>query len=231
MDRDAELELVGRIRAGEAGAVGGGRATPHPKPVRVNTFMDRDAELELVGRIRAGEAAAFDVVHAMFNTRLFTFLARLTRSRDVAEGLLEETWLRFVAQAARLRADTRLGPWLFTVARNLHVSYCRSRMLEDSRMGALIGLWPAGFGGSPFEEAAASEFGRRIEAALARLPVTYREVLLLVGIEGLRPAEAATICGISSEALRQRLSRARALLAQRLDETSRPKAAVLSEMN
>jgi RNA polymerase sigma-70 factor (ECF subfamily) len=193
--------------------------------------MDRDVELELVAGVRAGDAAAFDVIYATFNTRLFTFLTRLARSRDVAEDLLEETWLRFVVQAARLRPDTRLAPWLFTVARNLHVSYCRSRMLEDSRLGALIGLWPGSLGGSPFEQTAGSEFERRIEVALARLPVSYREVLLLVGIEGLRPVEAAAVCGISGEAFRQRLSRARALLSKRLEETSRPNAAILTEVN
>ena len=37
--------------------------------------------------------------------------------------------------ARRLRPDTRLGPWLYTVARNLHVSYIRSRLLEDSAAG------------------------------------------------------------------------------------------------
>ena len=66
---------------------------------------------------------------------------------------------------------------------------------------------------SPFEEAAASESERRIEAALAGLPLQYREVLLLVGVEGLGLAEAAAVCGISNVALRQRLSRARAMLA------------------
>lgn len=45
----------------------------------------------------------------------------------------------------------------------------------------------------------------------------YREALLLVAVEGMRPAEAAIVCGVSGEAMRQRISRARALLAQRLD--------------
>lgn len=40
----------------------------------------------------------------------------------------------------------------------------------------------------------------------------------LVGVEGLTPAEAAIVCGVGPEAMRQRLSRARALLAARLDE-------------
>ena len=54
------------------------------------TNMDREQELELVRRLRSGDAAAFDTVYAMFNARLYTFLARLMRSRDGAEDLLEE---------------------------------------------------------------------------------------------------------------------------------------------
>jgi RNA polymerase sigma-70 factor (ECF subfamily) len=179
--------------------------------------MDRQSELELVGRVRDGDAAAFDAVYAIFNARLFGFLARLTRNRHEAEDLAEETWLRFVANAARLSADTRLGPWLFTVARNVHVSYCRSRALDDMRTPEAIGLWPSVSCESPFESAAATELEQRIEAALASLPIVYREVLLLVGVEGLRPADAASVCGVSPEALRQRLKRARALLADRLE--------------
>ena len=198
---------------------------------RVMTDMDREAELELVAQLRTGDAAAFDRVHGEFNARLFSFLARLSRSRDVAEDLLEETWLRFVDRAPRLRPDTTLGPFLFTVARNLYVSYCRSRLLEDSQTVDMIGLWSLGTPRpSPFESIVASETGRRIEAALAALPALYREALLLVAIEGMRPAEAATVCGITPEAMRQRLSRARAAIARRLDERDGPALAGLKEV-
>lgn len=194
------------------------------------TGMDREFELALIARLRVGDPDAFDLVHDHFNTRLFNFLARLSRRREVAEDLLEETWLRMVARAAHLQPDTRLGPWLFTVARNLHVSYRRSRLLEDSHTAGLIGMWPSGSPQpSPYEAAAASEAGRRLEAALGALPVAYREALLLVAIEGLRPIEAAHVCGVSPEAMRQRLSRARALLAQSLD-TDAHTLAVLKEI-
>jgi RNA polymerase sigma-70 factor (ECF subfamily) len=193
--------------------------------------MDRDSELALVDRLRAGDPGAFDIVHAAFHTRLVTFLARLSRRRDFAEDLVEETWLRLVSQASRLRPDTRLGPWLYTVARNLHVSYCRSRLLEESHLADLFGLWPGGTPrSSPFEETAATEFERRLECALAALPASSREVLLLVAVEGLRPAEAAEVCGITPEALRQRLSRARALLARRLDTAGAIHSTTLSEV-
>ena len=82
--------------------------------------------------------------------------------------------------------------------------------------------WP-----SPFDLAAADELTRRVERALATLAPQYREVLLLVGHEGLTPSDAAVICGISPDALRQRLSRARAALAEKLRET--PAIAILKK--
>jgi RNA polymerase sigma factor (sigma-70 family) len=183
------------------------------------TCMDRESELLLVARMREGDAGAFDRIYGEFNGRLFSFLTRLSRRRDVAEDLLEETWLRFVDKAPKLRPDTHLGPFLFTVARNLYVSYCRSRQIEDSQTVDMIGLWPLGTPRpSPLDATVANETGRRIEAALAELPAIYREALLLVAVEGMRPAEAAAVCGITPEAMRQRISRARSAIASRLDE-------------
>jgi RNA polymerase sigma-70 factor (ECF subfamily) len=71
---------------------------------------------------------------------------------------------------------------------------------------------------SPFESTVARETGRRIEAALAELPAEHREALLLVAVEGMRPAEAAGVCGLTPEAMRQRICRARTALARRLGE-------------
>ena len=100
-----------------------------------------------------------------------------------------------------------------------------------SHASSFFGLWPCGLtGASPYEATAANEMERQIEAALASLPATYREVLLLVGVDGFRPGEAAEICGISPEAFRQRLSRARALLAGKLDGPARSRVTALSEV-
>jgi RNA polymerase sigma-70 factor (ECF subfamily) len=183
-------------------------------PMRCNS-VDRETELVLVRRVRVGEEAAFDAIHSAFNARLFNFLARLTRRREVAEELLEETWLRFVRHARQLDPDTRLGAWLFTVGRNLHVSYCRTRAVESEVIGGLS-LWPGTVADTPFEVTARNEFERRVEAELAALPETMREALLLVGVDGMQPSEAAIVCGITPEAMRQRVRRARTVLAERL---------------
>lgn len=180
--------------------------------------MDRDTELALVDRLRRGDGEAFDEVYAAFNVRLFTFLLRLSRRRDVAEDLLEETWLRLVTHGPKLQTDTRLAPWLFTVARHLYLSYRRSRVIEDSAAAGLMSLWPVGPPGpSPFDATAANELERRVERALAELPVAAREVLLLVGVAGLDPSDAADVCGVTPAALRQRLHRAREALSAALD--------------
>jgi len=176
--------------------------------------MEREREVALVRRLRAGDITAFDAIFDAFNQRLLSFLTRMAKNRSVAEDLLEETWLRLVSGGEDLHADTRLGPWLFTVARNLYFSHCRNRAREQSYTADLTLLWPGEIPQSPFDVASLNEFEQRLEAALALLPPMYREVLLLVGVEGLRPVDAARVCGINPESLRQRLSRARQLISR-----------------
>lgn len=181
---------------------------------RVIHIVEPEIELVLVRRLRAGDSTAFDEIYAAFNNRLLGFLTRMARNRSVAEDLLEETWLRLVSSAEDLRADTRLGPWLFTVARNLYVSYCRSRVRENAYTADLVLLWPGELPRTPFDAASFNEFEERLEAAVAQLPPTYREAVLLVCVEQLRPVDAAEVCGISAELLRQRLKRARELISR-----------------
>jgi RNA polymerase sigma-70 factor (ECF subfamily) len=182
------------------------------------TKMDAEDKAGLVAGVRRGDTAAFDRVYEIYRPRLFAFLLRLSRSRTAAEDLLDETWLRLVAHAGSLRPDTNLAAWLFTVARNLYWTHRRSSVLEESKATELLTLWPAPENWpSPFDLASAGELGRRIERVLATLPPQHREVLLLVAYEGLTPSEAAVVCGITPEALRQRLARARAALAAALD--------------
>jgi RNA polymerase sigma-70 factor, ECF subfamily len=195
-------------------------------------MMERQVELKLVSRLRAGDVDAFDIVYDAFRARLYSFLVRLSRRREVAEDLLEETWLRLVKHAHRLHPETELGAWLFTVARNLHVSYCRSRLIDEDSMATMIGLWPVSTSKpSPFEEAVASELDRRLERALAALPSRHREVLLLMVVEEFSAAEAAAVCRTTPEAMRQRLSRARGLLARELELGERRRAGILREVS
>jgi RNA polymerase sigma-70 factor (ECF subfamily) len=174
---------------------------------------------ELVRRLRRGDATAFDEAYARHNASLHGFLARLLGRRDLAEDLLQETWLRLATRAADLREDTRLGAWLFTVARNLSLSFLRWRVLDGERLGTLRVSWFRDAGQpSPFDLTAASQLEARLERALAALPVRYREVLLLCAVHGLAPQDAAAVLRIQPEALRQRLARARTMIEEQLEE-------------
>ena len=181
-------------------------------------WMGVDDEAELVSRLRSGDAESFDAIYDEYRPRIFGFLLRLSRRRTVAEDLLDETFLRLVRHAPGLRDHTNLGAWLFTVARNLYWSYRRASALEDDVEPATLSLWPiTAPGPTPFDLAAGSELETRLEQALRALPPQHREVLLLVIREGMKPSEAAEVCGVTAEALRQRLARARAALIRHMN--------------
>lgn len=184
--------------------------------------MDEASEEEQVAGLRSADPGAFDLVYAQHRAPLFAFLVRLTGRRWLAEDLLQETWLRLARSATELPPDTRLRPWLFTVARNLFISHRRWAILDADRLREL-GLWPGKTSEveTPLERAALSEAERRLESALAHLSLEHREVLLLCAVEQLAPSEAAEVLNITPEALRQRLSRARGILRKELEKKDR----------
>jgi RNA polymerase sigma-70 factor (ECF subfamily) len=193
--------------------------------------VDREAELDLVARLREGDADAFDSVYEHFRPRLFGFLVRLSKRQEVAEDLLQETWIRLATRAHALREDTRLGPWLFTVARNLYMSYRRWHLLDAERVEELARVQVRSEEPHcPFEATAVGELESRLEHALAGLAVRYREVLLLVAVEGMTPAEAAEVCQLKPEAFRKRLSRARGMLSKKLEDRPPVVAPAASEV-
>jgi RNA polymerase sigma-70 factor (ECF subfamily) len=188
-----------------------------PGPAYRYDRVDPATERALVARLRRGDTAAFDRIFNELRARVFAFLARLSGRRDLAEELLQETFVRLATRAPGLAEDTRLLPWLYTVARHLHIDHVRLAQLDAARLERLS-LAPAAPPPTPFEEAAASQIQARLEAALAALPGAQREALLLVSVERLEPAEAAAVLGVTPETLRQRLARARAMLKDALAE-------------
>jgi RNA polymerase sigma-70 factor (ECF subfamily) len=163
-------------------------------------------DAELVDRLRRSDRAAFRELYARYAQPTFAFLMRLARRRDAAEDLQQETWLAVARHAARLAPDSDVGAWIFTVARNQFRSW-RRRAPEptaDVAVAELAAAAPAGAGDVD------------VERALAALPEMHREILLLVGVEGLSTDRAAHVLAIRPDAARQRLTRARAALAEAL---------------
>lgn len=174
-------------------------------------------ENDPIQQLRAGDQRAFDSVFRRYRPRVYSFLLRLTGRPALAEDLLQETFLRLSRKAGELSPDTRLGAWLFTVARNLVFDERRRVLLSLDRISRWR-EWRAldNRADTPAEITAGNETARRLQAALADLPLMWREILLLCGVEGFEPAEAARILGIADEAARKRLSRAREALRRAL---------------
>jgi RNA polymerase sigma-70 factor (ECF subfamily) len=175
-------------------------------------IVDADEAL-LVERLRGGDGAALADVYARYHERIWSFLLRLSGRRHLAEDLFQATWLAVARGAGRLRDDTDLRAWLFTVARNRYRSYRRWAVLDIARLLEL-GSGPAEHALAPDQEAEARAAAARVEAAFAQLSDAHREVLLLVVGEGFDATQAGAVLGLSPEAVRQRLRRARLELAE-----------------
>jgi RNA polymerase sigma-70 factor (ECF subfamily) len=186
--------------------------------------MNTPQGADLVTRLRTGDRAALRSVYALYSDRIFSFLLRLSRRRDVAEDLHQETWVSVSRNAHRLAEDTDLGAWLFTIARNKHRSWRRWAALDFTRY--VFDAFETEKVSGPSTPDMGDELVH-LELALRSLPEAHREVLLLVGVEGLEGTQAADVLGIKPEAFRQRLSRARAALTEALEPKMNKNAAMI----
>jgi RNA polymerase sigma-70 factor (ECF subfamily) len=171
-----------------------------------------------VAGLRAGDPGAFDAVYETYRARIYSFLLRLTRNTTLARDLAQEVWLRLSSRAALLQPDTELGAWLFTVARNLFVSHRRWVLLDRERLAELGLLQSRPQPATPLEEAIGSAVHAHLERAIAALPMPHREMILLISVEGFSIDEVATMLDMKEDAVRKRLSRARAAIQETMDQ-------------
>jgi len=169
------------------------------------------ADRDLVALLRERDARGFDAAYARYAARVYGFLVRLTRSRALADDLLQQTFMRLAERGPSLRPESDLRAWLFTVARNALHSHARAAATAARAEPPCVII-----DGALTESSLALN---ELEMALARLTREDRELLLLIGVEGLGPREVAFMFGIDPAVLRKRLSRARARLAEVLDTT------------
>jgi RNA polymerase sigma factor (sigma-70 family) len=170
------------------------------------------SDRELVDALRAREPGAFEELYGRYRGQIWRFLARLTGGGSSAEDLFQETWLAAARNAHLLREGTEPLRWLYTIAHNKHRNALRSWAFE-SRRGAELCAHAPPAPLRPDDAAAAQLEVERALIALARLPEAYREVLVLCACEGLDSNGAAAVLDLKPEAVRKRLSRARAELA------------------
>lgn len=173
-------------------------------------------ERALVAALRRRDPAAFDEVYRRHHGRIWKFLVRLTGDRAEAEDLFQETWLSAARHAHRLEEGSELLPWLYTIARNKHRS-ARRFLLFDLRRRERFALEPGDLPLAPDEHAHARARAAEVADAFEALGDAHREILLLCLVEGLDTRQVAAVLTLREDAVRKRLSRARAELAAQLE--------------
>lgn len=175
--------------------------------------MDTD-DGTLIERSVRGRPDAFVAVVQRHEAAVHAFLARRA-GRQAADDLLGEVWLRaFAARGGYDPARADALPWLYGIARNVLRAHWRAR--PDP--GHVAGPEAA----DPWDEVVdrldSAAQARTLVSALRALPVTERDVLLLVAWEQLTPAEAAEVLGVPQGTARSRLHRARSVLRPLLED-------------
>ena len=121
--------------------------------------------------LRRGDTAAFDAVFAAYRRRLYAYFVRMTRRRDIAEDLLQETFMRLAQHAKQLTPDTRLAAWLFTVGALARRSAGPARRpCARSSPATCPRASPPVDDRSPLEALADSQAQLALERAFAALP-------------------------------------------------------------
>lgn len=135
------------------------------------------------------------------------FARALLRDAEAADDLVQDCLLRALSRWHLLRSEEELRAWLFAMLRNLHIDALRARARRGTAVALDLAPEPAA-AGTP---EAALQF-TQVMAALNRLPLEQREVLLLVGVEDFSYEATARILGIPRGTVMSRLSRGRAAL-------------------
>ena len=178
-----------------------------PRPFAVAELEDR----EIIARVIAGDHAAFEVLVRRYNQRLFRAARAITRSDADAEDVLQQAWLSVFCNLAQFRGDASFATWATRIAVREAISVTRKRPIVAEVVDAASDV-------APDADLARARVGALLESCLANIPQGNREVMVLRDVLELDTAETAACLGLSEEAVRVRLHRARAAIAAALTE-------------
>lgn len=173
-------------------------------------------DAELVARSRRRDAQAFGAL--VERHQQLVFGVALARCHDVglAEDVAQEAFVTAWRDLGRLREGDRVGTWVAGIARNLAASTTRTRsrqqrILEGEPLGDDVAT-------TPEDQTIAREDRELLARALAEVPDSHREVLVLHYLQGESVAAIASALGIREDLVKQRLSRGRKALRDSVAE-------------
>jgi RNA polymerase sigma-70 factor (ECF subfamily) len=183
--------------------------------LKTDSTGDDGLDLKLLADLAAGSEDAFVELYRRRQPDVYRFAFAMARSRTFAQDVTQEVFLNVLENAARFDgAKGSVRAWLFGCARHKIVDRLR---LERRWTDAMP---PEAAEFDHDERLHADQRVERLHAALARLPIEYREALVLCEIQELSYAETAAVLGCPLGTVRSRLHRGRALLLVLLDEAA-----------
>ena len=184
-------------------------------------------EQALIERLRAGDAEAFESLVRTQMPRMLAVARRMLPTDEDARDAVQDAFLNAYKSIGRFEGQARLSTWLHRIVVNAALMKLRTRRRKpEESLEPLLPSFSANghhvekFGPwrEPADEAAGREEVRQaVREAILELPESYREVLVLRDIQELSTAEAAETLGITANAVKIRLHRARLALRSLLD--------------
>jgi RNA polymerase sigma-70 factor (ECF subfamily) len=192
----------------------------------------RQESLAIASGLKHQEAGLLDELIVRYQHRLLRYLLYLTSSRELAEDLFQEVWMRVLVRGGQFNGKARFDTWLFTIARNLVIDYRRKRTLaslDELFEGSSEDDRPMSFEISdtqptPFDRFASLEDRQRIADALLEVDTLYREVLVLRFHEDLSLQEIASVTRAPLSTVKSRLYRGLAAIKPILELSGAPPA-------
>lgn len=173
----------------------------------------------LADRIRLGDRDAEHALAAVFHDRVRLMALARTRDRELALDIAQDTIAEVLValREGRLRDQEKLAGFVYSTARNRISDHYRVRGRRP-REEPLDEDPPSEAPDDPLEHA---EQAAQVRAALATLPATDRQILLLTLVDGLKPGAIALRLALSDEVVRARKSRAIRKVREYVDRLSR----------
>jgi RNA polymerase sigma-70 factor (ECF subfamily) len=186
-------------------------------------------ESELLERLRQGDPVAYRLFVDQNSASVYNVALKLVGDEQEAEDVLQETFMSAFKALDSFEARSTLSTWLYRIAYNASLMRLRKRKqmttfsLDDPPFGSNGQEAPTSrqlvdWSTVPDEELLTAEAREEMDRAIAELPESLRSAFVLRDIQGLSGAETAEVLGITVQAVKTRLHRARLRLRDRLSE-------------
>lgn len=181
----------------------------------------------VVKRVLDGQAALFEILMRRHNERVYRTARAIVRDEAEAEDVMQQAYVNAYAHLRQFDGRASFATWLTRITVNEAISRARrrGRYLSMDENDGVMNVVPMRTSTDPERQAFAHEMKAILEHAIDALPDGLREVFMLRDVEGLSTAEAAESLGIKEDAVKTRLSRARAALRRDLFERAGASAA------